>query len=124
MTDYHQEVYDHFEEIEEKKEKMLKKFNKGKVGNDMSTYASYTRQACNFVFPNINGDINGEKRPRPGQFRIKDREAVVVDEGKNKDKILQFKRSKEEILEYVKATRKYVNELINFLKISIEMIKN
>ena len=86
MTDYHQEVYDHFEEIEEKKEKMLKKFNKGKVGNDMSTYASYTRQACNFVFPNINGDINGEKRPRPGQFRIKDKEAVVVDEGKIKIK--------------------------------------
>lgn len=116
MTDYHQEVYDHFEEIEEKKEKMLQKFNKGKVGNDMSTYASYTRQACNFVFPNINGEVNGEKRPRPGQFRIKDKEAVVIDEGKNKDKIVQFKRSKEEVLEYVKATRKYVNELINFFK--------
>ena len=73
MSEYHQEVYDYFEEIEEKKEKMLKKLNRGKIGNDMSTYASYTRQACNFVFPNINSEINGEKRPRPGQFRIKDR---------------------------------------------------
>ena len=82
----------------------------------MSTYASYTRQACNFVFPNINSDINGEKRPRPGQFRIKDRDAVTIDEGKNKDKIIEFKRSKEEVLEYVKATRKFVNELINFFK--------
>ena len=116
MSDYHQEVYDHFEEIEEKKEKMLQKFNRGKVGNEMSTYASYTRQACNFVFPNINSDVNGEKRPRPSQFRIKDKEAVVIDEGKNKEKIIEFKRSKEEVLEYVKATHKYVNELINFFK--------
>ena len=31
MTDYHQEVYDHFEEIEEKKEKMLKNLIKVKL---------------------------------------------------------------------------------------------
>ena len=72
MEDYQQEVYDHFEAIEEEKEKIRRKFSRGKVGNDMSTYASYTRQACNFVFPNINSKVNGEGRPRPGMFRIKD----------------------------------------------------
>jgi superfamily II DNA or RNA helicase len=116
MSDYQQEVYDYLEEIEEKKEQLRKKMSRGKVGNDMSTYASYTRQAANFVFPNINSDVNGERRPRPAQFKIKDKEAVVVDEGKNKKEIQEFKRSKEEIQEYVKACREFVNETINYFK--------
>lgn len=116
MTKYHEEIYNYFEEIEEKKEKLRKQLSRGKIGNDMSTYASYTRQACNFVFPNINEKVNGEKRPRPGQFKIKDKEAVIIDEGKNSNEIKEFKKSKEEVLEYVKATRVYVNELINYFK--------
>ena len=118
MTDYHTEVYNHFEEIEKKKEEQQRKFSRGgsTVGNDMSTYASYTRQACNFVFPFINDNVNGELRPRPGMFRIKDNEAIVIDEGKDKKKIDNFKKSKEEIMEYKKATVKYVNELINYFK--------
>jgi hypothetical protein len=116
MDSYHQEVYDHFEKIEEEKEKIRRRMSRGKVGNDMSTYASYTRQACNFVFPNINDKVNGEKRPRPGQFRIKDSEAVVIDEGKNKEKKEELKRSKQEINDYINATKMFVNEFINYLK--------
>ena len=116
MDSYHQEVYDHFEKIEEEKEKLRRKMSRGKVGNDMSTYASYTRQACNFVFPNINDKVNGEKRPRPGQFRIKDSEALVIDEGKDKGKKEQLKISKQEINDYINATTMYVNEFINYLK--------
>jgi hypothetical protein len=116
MDSYHQEVYDYFEKIEEEKEKIRRQMSRGKVGNDMSTYASYTRQACNFVFPNINDKVNGEKRPRPGQFRIKDSEALVIDEGKNKDKKEELKRSKQEINDYVNATKMFVNEFINYLK--------
>jgi hypothetical protein len=41
---------------------MMMKMSRGKVGDTMSTYSSYTRQACNFVFPNISEIINGEKR--------------------------------------------------------------
>ena len=115
MDDYQEEVYNYFEEIEEKKEKLLKRLSRGGMGNDMSTYASYTRQACNFVFPNINGEINGEKRPRPGQFRIKDKEAVTIEEGKDEKKILEYK-SKEVVQEYVKATKRFINETINFFK--------
>jgi superfamily II DNA or RNA helicase len=116
MSEYQQEVYDYLEEIEEKKEQLRKKMSRGKIGNDMSTYASYTRQAANFVFPNINSQVNGERRPRPAQFKIKDKEAVTVDEGKNKKEIQEFKRSKEEIQEYVKACRLFVNETINYFK--------
>ena len=43
------------------KEKLRLKMSRGKVGDSMSTYLSYTRQACNFVFPAISEKINGEK---------------------------------------------------------------
>ena len=59
--------------------------SRGKVGDEMSTYSSYTRQACNFVFPTLGTKITGEDRPRPGKFRIKDEEADLLDEGKDTD---------------------------------------
>ncbi len=112
-----QEVYDYFENIEEQKEKMRRKMSRGKLGgDDMSTYRSYTRQACNFVFPNISGTINGEKRPRPGMFKIQDRDANVIDEGKNKTKIGILKKSNEQIAQYIKACREYINATINYFK--------
>ena len=38
----------------QRKEKMRRKFSRGKVGDDQGTYSAYTRQASNFVFPHIN----------------------------------------------------------------------
>lgn len=117
MDKYQQEVYDHFEKIEEEKEKIRRKMSRGKVGgDDMSTYASYTRQACNFVFPNIDSKVNGEKRPRPGQFRISDKEATTIDEGKSKDKIEKVKMSSEMVIEYIKTIRSFVNSTIEYFK--------
>ena len=117
MGEYQREVYDYFEAIEEQKEKMRRKMSRGKLGgDDMSTYASYTRQACNFVFPNISGTINGEKRPRPGMFRLDDKETNVIDEGKDKHKINNMKKSNEQIARYIKACREYVNATINYFK--------
>ena len=116
MNDYMEEIYNHFEEIEEQKEKMLRKMNRGKVGNMMSTYSSYTRQACNFVFPTISDKINGEKRPRPGQFRIKEADAAIIEEGKNIEKKNELIKSKAEILEYLKSIRIYINSFIDYLK--------
>lgn len=120
MGDYMREVYNYFENIEEQKEKMRKKFSRGKLGgDDMSTYRSYTRQACNFVFPNISGTINGEKRPRPGMFKLEDMETNVIDEGKSKDKIEKLKsksQKSEKIAMYVRACREFVNATINYFK--------
>ncbi len=123
MEQYHEEVYNYFEEIEEQKEKMRLKMSRGKVGDSMSTYASYTRQACNFVFPNISDKVNGEKRPRPGQFRIKESDAIVIDEGKNLEKKNELVKSKAEILEYLKAIRIYVNSVIDFFKDNLRLDK-
>ncbi len=116
MNDYMQEVYDYFEELEEQKEKLRKRLSRGKIGNDMSTYASYTRQACNFVFPNINSTVNGEKRPRPGMFKLNEKEAVVLDEGKNVNKINELKKEDDRAVQYIKATREYINATINYFK--------
>ena len=116
MDKYQEEVYSYFEEIEEQKEKLRLKMSRGKVGDSMSTYASYTRQSCNFVFPTISDKINGEKRPRPGAFRIKETDAVILDEGKNLDKKNTLVKSKVEVLEYMKAIRSYVNSFIDFMK--------
>jgi hypothetical protein len=52
--------------------------SRGKIGDKLSTYSSYTRQACNFVFPTISNAINGEKRPRPGNYSIKEQDAVIL----------------------------------------------
>ena len=116
MESYHEEVYSYLEEIEEQKEKIRIRMSRGKVGDSMSTYASYTRQACNFVFPSISDKINGEKRPRPSAFKIKETDAIVINEGKDIEKKKELVKSKAEILEYVKAIRNYVNSFIEYLK--------
>lgn len=116
MEPYHEETYNYFEEIEEQKEKIRLSMSRGKVGDSMSTYSSYTRQACNFVFPTITDKINGENRPRPGAFRIKESDAVVLEEGKDIEKKNELVKSKVEILEYLKAIRLYVNSFIEYLK--------
>ena len=117
MGAYQLEVYNYLEEIEQQKEKMRKKFSRGKLGgDDMSTYASYTRQACNFVFPNISGTINGEKRPRPGMFRIEDKDAILVDEGKKVEKIQSMKKSSEAMALYIKKCQEFINATINYFK--------
>lgn len=117
MGPYQLEVYNYLEEIEQQKEKMRKKFSRGKLGgDDMSTYASYTRQACNFVFPNIDSNINGEKRPRPGMFKIEDKDALLIDEGKKIDKIKSMKKSSETIAMYIKKCQEFINATINYFK--------
>ena len=116
MDTYQEEIYNYFEDIEEKKEKLRIKMYRGKIGDSMSTYSSYTRQACNFVFPMISELINGEKRPRPSNFKLKDTDAVIIDEGKDIDKKQMLVKTKAEVLEYIKAIRIYVNNFIEFMK--------
>jgi superfamily II DNA or RNA helicase len=118
MEKYQEEVYSHFEKIEEEKEKLRRKFSRGKVGDNMSTYATYTRQSCNFVFPPINKKIYGESRPRPGKIRknLTDAEANVIDEGKDIDKKTALLIKNETAKLYNNEIKKFVNEFINYLK--------
>jgi len=116
MGKQQEETYNIFEEIEKKKEQAMMKYNRGKVGDTISTYSSYTRQACNFTFPNISEKVNGEKRPRPSGFKIKESDAIILDEGKNKTKIQNLTKSNVEISLYFKSINLFINELINYFK--------
>ena len=117
MDTYFEETYMHFEKIEEEKEKIRRKMSRGKVGgDDMSTYSSYTRQACNFVFPIVGNKINGEDRPRPSKFKLKEEDAEKIDENKDAEGTLILKRSKEEVQAYVNAITGYINIFIEYLK--------
>jgi SNF2 family DNA or RNA helicase len=116
MDKYQEEIYNHFEEIEEEREKMNRKMSRGKVGDQPSTYNIYTRQASNFVFPHINDKINGELRPRPGKFKIKDEDANLIDEGKEVNKIKQLKLNDKEAFAYDNAIKSYINGFIDYLK--------
>ena len=73
MSGYQSEIYEYFEEIENKMSQNQKSSN---AQNE--TYKSYTRQASNFVFPAINDVVTGENRPRPNKFKIGERELEMI----------------------------------------------
>ena len=104
MSEYQQDIYGFYEEIEKKI--AAKMIFSGRKGSQV--YKSYTRQACNFVFPPISQKINGENRPRPNKFRISEREAEKLSEGKKVDK---NKETFTNILKYKKAIETYINAL-------------
>jgi superfamily II DNA or RNA helicase len=116
MEKYQEEIYKIFEEKEEQFEKIRIKMLRGKVGDKISTYSSYTRQACNFVFPDISSKINGEKRPRPNHFKISSNEAAIIDEGDDINKKNKLIKMNKNVLEYLKTLRLYVNTFIKFMK--------
>jgi len=72
MGDYQEQVYSHFEYTEEQMERQ---------STGTTVYKTYTRQSSNFAFP-IVGALNGENRPRPNKFRLSEREAEKIIEGK------------------------------------------
>ena len=112
MSSYQEKVYDYFEAIEEKLDKKKSKYKK-KSGTDTEMFKAYTRQACNFVFPYINKDINGEKRPRPNVYR-KSLKGVENDIHKNERNLLNKKNNAKasEVLKlYTNACNKYVSSV-------------
>lgn len=112
MSEYQQDIYSYFEEIEEKQAMQAKL----RGGSGSTTYKSYTRQACNFVFPPISQQITGENRPRPGKFRISEREAIKLNEGKTE---LKAEKGSDKVLDkskYFAALELYIKGFINYLR--------
>lgn len=107
MSEYQERVYSYFEKIEEQLEK------KRMMSNSQQTvYSSYTRQACNFVFPNLGDELNGENRPRPSKFNLNLGEAKVVAEGKSK-KLMDLEKQTEKKKQAIKL---YLAEIDKYLK--------
>jgi len=108
ISEYQEDIYSHFEEIETKLALKMKL-----SGSGSQTYKSYTRQACNFVFPPISQKINGETRPRPSKFKISEREAEKLLEGR------ELKKSKDSetytnIDLYKQTILSFINGLIDY----------
>ena len=114
MDPYHLEIYEYYEDIERKLER------KAALSRTSSNvYRSYTRQASNFVFPTLSGKISGENRPRPGQFRLTEKEIEQLEEGVEleKDKKLAKKQATISALkEYSLLIKKYLNGLKDYFK--------
>jgi hypothetical protein len=110
MSSYQEDIYNHFEEEEEKiaaKARLR--------GGISQTYKSYTRQASNFVFPPISQRINAESRPRPGKFRLSEREAMKLEEGrdtlkadKDKERFMNVTKYREAMDTYIKSFDQYL----------------
>ncbi len=76
MSTYQYHIYRIFENLEATIQKKAKRF-----GKSSQLYRTYTRQACNFVFPPVSSKISGESRPRPGTFRIDEKVAQELAKG-------------------------------------------
>jgi len=76
MSKYQENIYNYFEEIEEK----IAMKNKKHL-NQEKTYRTYTRQASDFVFPMLSDGIGGELRPRPHNFKIIEKDETKINHG-------------------------------------------
>lgn len=116
MSKYQWETYTYFDNLE-------KQFENAHPGHDNSLYKTYTRQSSNFVFPNIH-DISGEKRPRPFDFHISEKEAIDIIRAKQtsksevSDKILIRRESYEKALKnYIQTFNQTVLELLHKMEL-------
>ena len=109
MSEYQTDIYTHFEQIEE----ALAKKNKSKLGKKNTTYSSYTRQACNFVFPPLSQGMTGETRPRPSTFKLSQKDIEKLDTNGNKiDKKTENYHNKKN---YLDLTQKFITDFETFL---------
>jgi hypothetical protein len=109
MSAYQTEIYNYFEEIENK---IASKKKKGS-SSSMETYRTYTRQSSNFVFPPIDEVVTGENRPRPSKFKIGERELELLLKTKDTEKIKQTLTSQSQ--GYFKMLDKYRETFDNYL---------
>ncbi|ARF09257.1 DEAD/SNF2-like helicase [Catovirus CTV1] len=110
MSEYQEDIYSYFEEIEE----VMAKRKKSKQGGS-ETYKSYTRQSSNFVFPAISQNVTGETRPRPGKFRLTEKEAEKITEGKGKLKLEKGSDKYLHVQQYIKTLETFVSEFDGYL---------
>lgn len=120
MSPYQADIYGFYEEMEDKMEKQRKKKQGGQ-----ETYRVYTRQSSNFVFPAIDQWTTGELRPRPNKFRISERDAEKINEGKGELKLEKGSDKFMKVNEYMQAMESYLrNTKEYFQKIDDEDKKN
>jgi hypothetical protein len=118
MSKYQTEIYDYFEEIENKMAQKRKQAGK----KSSETYRSYTRQSSNFVFPAIDETVTGESRPRPSKFKIGEREMELLLQTKDTEKIKQTLSSQSQA--YFKMLDRYMDTLDKYFQSFYDKEKN
>jgi len=108
MEEHQLEVYKANEEIEKK----IEANNRGKNGS--TVYKSYTRQASNFVFPNMGSDMSGENRPRPSKFKLTERDIIRLMEGKTGEEIDKETEDRQKL--YLQTMDRYIKAFDNYLE--------
>ena len=110
MSQYQTELYEYYEEVEAK---MAKKASFKKSAQS-ETYATYVRQASNFVFPPIDQIVTGETRPRPSKFKIGEKEMELL--LKTKDVELIKKTLSSQSIGYFKMLDKFKDTFDEYLE--------
>jgi len=103
MSEYQYNIYRNFEKMEQEIQQRARRY-----GKSSQLYRTYTRQACNFVFPYVNIQVTGELRPRPGKFHISDKVIDAVEKGKQVE--LADEGRKEIIARYLKTIDYFITE--------------
>lgn len=104
MSPYQEEIYGYFEGLED----AIAKKKRATVGKS-TTYKSYTRQSCNFVFPQMKQGISGETRPRPTNFKVSEKEAEKA--------LMANTEAKTKTTDKYYHVQKYLDSLENFIKL-------
>lgn len=110
MSPLQKDVYDYFEDQEEKMARK-KKENKG----GMESYKSFTRQSSNFVFPPLGQGVSGESRPRPSKFKLSAEDEVALLRGKDINTIDPKAVKRDNIIKYQKTLNMFVTSFEDYL---------
>lgn len=115
MSNYQYNVYRVFEQYEATVQQKAKKRRQSS-----NLYRTYTRQGCNFVFPQVSNKVIGELRPRPKQFQLADVIADNVEKGK-----LVSNDNTETVNQYMVALNSFINDTQDYFnKINATDVKN
>lgn len=123
MGHYQKSIYDIFAEREAQAEQKHK-FKNRNNGTSSKLYKVYTRSACNFVFPTVNG-IDGILRPRPHDFNISEEDADALMHAKEDKNLTEKYIANLNKDKYLLAIDKYINTFKEYIaEIHSEDIKN
>lgn len=106
MSSHQYSIYRIFEKLETKIQMNARRF-----GKSSQLYRTYTRQACNFTFPDVSTKVNGESRPRPNAFKISEKVAQELSKGSvSEDDGSLDAESREYLIKYMAELEKFVTE--------------
>ena len=116
ISKYQQDILKYYISLETKSQQYK---TRSKTESENQTYRTFSRQACNFVFPTISG-ISGEHRPRPSQFNISEKDASDIIRAKFTTEITTIKGKIEKKYMnkegYLKSMEKYINTFKNYIE--------